>query len=145
MSNVELEAFHAVQLHSYCTKLDIEAKTLEEIVVTQVLPAVMRYQTELAQNINAMRSIDMVQNTRLQVDLVKRININVEAIQSGLKRMHEAHHRAHLADEIRIEAGIFCHEVKPEMDNIRTAVDDLESIVDDQYWPLVKYRELLFV
>lgn len=145
MSNVELEAFHAVQLHSYCTKLDIEAKTLEEIVVTQVLPAVMRYQTELAQNINALRSIDMVQSARTQVDLVKRIVANVEAIQIGMKKMHEAYERAHHATDIRVEAGIFCHEVKPQMDAIRDAVDDLEAIVDDQQWPLVKYRELLFI
>jgi len=145
MSNVELEAFHAVQLHSYCTKLDIEAKTLEEIVVTQVLPAVMRYQTELAGNINALRSIDMVQSARVQVDLVKRIVANIDAIQSGLKKMHDAYDRAHHAADIRAEAGIFCHEVKPQMDAIRNAVDDLESIVDDQQWPLVKYRELLFI
>ncbi len=145
MSKVELEAFHAVQLHSYCTKLDIEAKSLEEIVVTQVLPAVMRYQTELAENIAALRSIDMVQSARLQVDLVKRIVANVEAIQGGLKKMHEAYERAHHAGDIRSEAGIFCHEVKPQMDAIRDAVDDLEAIVDDQQWPLVKYRELLFV
>jgi glutamine synthetase len=145
MSKVELEAFHAVQLHSYCTKLDIEAKTLEEIVVTQVLPAVMRYQTELASNIAALRSIDMVQSARTQVDLVKRIVANVDTIQNGLKKMHEAYERAHHASDIRAEAGIFCHEVKPQMDAIRDAVDDLESVVDDQQWPLVKYRELLFI
>jgi glutamine synthetase len=148
MSNVELEAFHLVQLHSYCTKLDIEAKTLEEIVITQVLPAVMRYQTELAANINALRSIDMVQGARTQVDLMKRIVANIEAIQTGLKKMHEAHdraHQAHNSDDLRTEAGILCHEVKPQMDAIRDAVDDLESIVDDQQWPLVKYRELLFI
>ncbi len=148
MSNVELEAFHLVQLHSYCTKLDIEAKTLEEIVITQVLPAVMRYQTELATNINALRSIDMVQGARTQVDLMKRIIANIDAIQAGLMKMHEAHeraHNAHHADDLRAEAGILCHEVKPQMDAIRDAVDDLESIVDDQQWPLVKYRELLFI
>lgn len=145
MRKVELEAFHAVQLHAYCTKLDIEAKTLEEIVVTQILPAVVRYQTEVASNIAALRSIDMVQSARMQVDLIKRIATNIEAVQNGLKKMHEAYERAHQAADIRSEAGIFCHEVKPQMDYIRNAVDDLEAIVDDQYWPLVKYREILFV
>ena len=46
---------------------------------------------------------------------------------------------------VREEAEILCHKAKPQMDHIRDAVDDLEAIVDDQYWPLVKYRELLFV
>ena len=145
MSPVELEAFHAVQLHVYCTKLDIEAKTLEEIVVTQVLPAVMRYQTELAQNIAALRAIDMVQSARTQIDLLKRIIANVDTIQNGLQKMQSAYNRAHEVHDIRKEAGIFCHEVKPEMEIIRAAVDDLESLVDDQCWPLVKYRELLFI
>lgn len=145
MSPVELEAFHAVQLHVYCTKLDIEAKTLEEIVVTQVLPVVMRYQTELAQNIAALRAIDMVQSARIQVDLLKRLIANVETIQSGLQKMQAAYEKAHEVNDIRKEAGIFCHEVKSEMEAIRVAVDDLEGLVDDQYWPLVKYRELLFI
>jgi glutamine synthetase len=69
----------------------------------------------------------------------------VDTIQNGLKKMHEAYERAHHASDIRAEAGIFCHEVKPQMDAIRDAVDDLESVVDDQQWPLVKYRELLFI
>jgi glutamine synthetase len=145
MSKVELEAFHAVQLHSYCTKLDIEAKTLEEIVMTQVLPSVLAYQTELANNVSALRSIDMVQSTSLQVDLLKRIAANVEAIQVGMKRLQEAYDRAHHAADIRSKAGVFCHEVRPQMDAVRAAVDDLEAVVDDQKWPLVKYRELLFV
>jgi glutamine synthetase len=145
MGKLELDAFFNVQLHSYCTKLDIEAKTLEEIVVTQILPAVLRYQTELANNISALRAIDMVQSARVQIDLLKRVVSNVEAVQAGLKKMHEAYERAHHAANIREEAGVFCHEVKPQMEAIRVAVDDLESIVDDQHWPLVKYRELLFI
>lgn len=145
MNATELDAFYNVQLHAYCTKLDIEAKALEEMVVSQVLPAVLRYQTELANNINALRSIDMVQSARLQLDLLKRIVGDVEAINAGLKAMQTAYDNAHHADGIRAEADIFCHQVKPQMEAIRAAVDDLEAVVDDQYWPLVKYRELLFV
>ncbi|MBL7804332.1 MAG: glutamine synthetase III [Saprospiraceae bacterium] len=145
MNATELDAFYNVQLHAYCTKLDIEAKSLEELVVSQVLPAVLRYQTELANNISALRSIDMVQSARLQVDLLKRIVADVEAINAGLKAMQTAYDNAHNAGDIRAEADIFCHQVRPQMEAIRAAVDDLEAVVDDQYWPLVKYRELLFV
>ncbi len=145
MNATELDAFYNVQLHAYCTKLDIEAKSLEELVVSQVLPAVLRYQTELANNVSALRSIDMVQSARLQVDLLKRIVADVEAINAGLKAMQTAYDNAHNAGDIRAEADIFCHQVRPQMEAIRAAVDDLEAVVDDQYWPLVKYRELLFV
>lgn len=144
MNNVELEAYHAVQLHAYCTKLNIEARSLDEIIQTMVMPSVVRYQTELAANIAAMREIDMEEGIGYQKDTLKRIVKNANAIREGLEKMHKALHKAHEAENIREEAGIFCHKVKPQMDVIREAADELESLVDDQYWPLVKYREMLF-
>ena len=145
MNKVELEAFYAVQLHSYCTKLSIEAKTLEEIVHSMVMPAVIRYQTELADNIGAMKEIDMDDAIGYQKDALKRVVKNSNAIREGLEKLHKALEKAHEADDVRAEADVLCHKARPQMDNIRDAVDDLEAIVDDQYWPLVKYRELLFV
>ena len=145
MNKVELEAFHAVQLHAYCTKLSIEAKSLEEIVHSMVMPAAIRYQTELADNIGAMREIDMDDSIGYQKDTLKRVVRNIADIREGLEKLHKALEKAHEADDIRDEADILCHKARPQMENIREAVDDLEAIVDDQYWPLVKYRELLFV
>jgi len=145
MNKVELEAFHLVQLHSYCTKLNIEAKSLEEIVHSMVMPAVVRYQTELADNIGAMKEIDMDDAIGYQKDVLKRVVRNVTEIRDGLDKLHKAFEKAHVATGVREEADILCHKVRPQMDKIREAVDDLETFVDDQYWPLVKYRELLFV
>lgn len=145
MNKVELEAFHTVQLHSYCTKLSIEAKALEEIVHSMVMPAVIRYQTELADNIGAMKEIDMDDAIGYQKDALKRVVKNASAIREGLEKLHKALEKSHEAENVREEAEILCHKAKPQMDHIRDAVDDLEAIVDDQYWPLVKYRELLFV
>jgi glutamine synthetase len=145
MNQVELEAFHAVQLHSYITKLDIESKTLEELINTYVVPATLRYQKELADNVASLRSIDMVQSAKLQMDLLKQITSNLEALYGSLKKMKEAYEKVHHAGSLREEADVFCHQVKPQMESLREAADNLESLVDDQYWPLVKYRELLFV
>jgi glutamine synthetase len=145
MNKVELEAYHAVQLHAYCTKLSIEAKSLEEIVHSMVMPAAIRYQTELADNIAAMKEIDMDDAIGYQKDMLKRVVRNIADIREGLEKLHKALEKAHEAGDVREEADILCHKAKPQMDNIREAVDDLEAVVDDQYWPLVKYRELLFV
>jgi glutamine synthetase len=144
MSESELEAFHNVQLHAYCTKLDIEAKTLIEMLHSMVMPAVLRYQTELADNIAALRALDMDDAAAYQKDKMRSIVTNIQTIKTGLETMQGSLDKAHHADGIREEANILCHEVKPQMDIIRTAVDELEGLVDDQYWPLVKYRELLF-
>jgi glutamine synthetase len=144
MNAVELDAFYNVQLHGYVTKLDIEAKSLEEIVHSIVMPAVLRYQTELAQNIAAMKAIGMEDAVEYQKGVLNTLIENVDVVRKGLKKLDKGYHEAHKADNIREEAEIFCQTIKPEMDRIRSAVDALESIVDDQYWPLVKYRELLF-
>ena len=141
----ELDAFLNVQLHAYCTKLDIEAKTLAELVDSFVMPAVLRYQTELAENIAALKSIGLEDAAGYQKDVLTRIVKNVATVRNGLQKLHAALEQAHHADALREEAGVLCNAVKPQMDVVREAVDDLESIVDDQYWPLVKYRELLFV
>jgi glutamine synthetase len=145
MNKVELEAFHAVQLHAYCTKLSIEAKSLEEIVHSMVMPAAVRYQTELADNIGSMKEIGMDDAIGYQKDALKRVAKDINAIREGLEKLHKALEKAHETDNVREEADILCHKVRPQMENIREAADDLEAIVDDQYWPLVKYRELLFV
>ncbi len=145
MNKVELEAFHAVQLHAYCTKLSIEAKSLEEIVHSMVMPAVVRYQTELAANIGAMKEIGMEDAAGYQKDTLKRVIRDMTDVREGLEKLHKALEKAHAADSVRDEADILCHKVRPQMDKIREAVDNLETFVDDQYWPLVKYRELLFV
>jgi glutamine synthetase len=145
MGKVELEAYHNVQLHTYCTKLSIEAKALEEVVQSMVMPAVLRFQTELADNIAAMKAIDLEDEVDYQEATLKSVVKDVKAIKKGLDRMHKAFEKAHEAEDVRAEAEILCNEVRPQMDAIRAAVDDLEGVVDDQYWPLVKYRELLFL
>lgn len=145
MNRVELDAYYAVQLHIYCTKLSIEAKSLEDIVQSMVLPAALRYQTELAQNIAALQAIGMDNAVAGQKETLKSMIKSIETINEGLEKLDKQLHKAHEAGDVREEAEILCNKVKPQMDNIRKGADELEAIVDDQYWPLVKYRELLFV
>jgi hypothetical protein len=76
---------------------------------------------ELAENIAAMRAIDMLSSAKLQIELIKRVNTNVEAIHAGMKSLHEAYEKAHHADSLRAEADIFCHAVRPQMEAIRAA------------------------
>lgn len=141
----ELEAYHAVQLHNYVTKLSIEASTLAELVTAHIIPAVLRQQTELAQNIAALKAIGMDDAIDMQKDTLKRMVKNLSTINTALEKLEKGIEKAHHADDVRGEADIFCNKVKPQMDAVREAVDDLEGMVDDQYWPLVKYRELLRV
>lgn len=145
MNKKELEAFHLVQLHNYVTKLNIEANTLLELTKSFVLPAVLRQQTELAQNVAALKAIGMEDAADPQKDLLKSLTKHIGEIREATQKMEKALDKAHHADSVRDEADIFCNKVKVQMETIREATDELESMVDDQYWPLVKYRELLRV
>jgi len=145
MSHDEVDAYHAVQLHIYNTRMHIEAEALEEMVHAMIMPAVLRYQTELARNIAAMREINMEDAIGYQKDKLKRLVKLVDAVREGLDKMQKALDKAHHAEAIKEEAVILCHKVRPQMDHIREAVDELEAVVDDQHWPLVKYRELLSI
>lgn len=145
MNKKELEAYYQVQLHAYVTKLDIESKTLEELINSYVLPVSMRFQKELADNVASLRAIDMAPESKMQMELLRRVSDDITAIHTGLKLLHKAYEKALHADSLRAEADVFCHQVIPLMEAIRDAADDLEAVVDDQYWPLVKYREMLFI
>lgn len=145
MNAKELDAFFNVQLHNYVTKLNIEAATLAELVTSHIIPAVLRQQTELAQNVAALKAIGLDDAVGMQKDTLKRMVKNLADVKEGLEKMEKAIEKAHHADGVREEAEILCKKVKPQMEAIREAVDDLEGVVDDQYWPLVKYRELLRV
>jgi glutamine synthetase len=145
LSKKELEALLIVQLHAYCTKLDIEAKTLIEMVQTLVIPAVTRYQTELAQNFLTLKQVGAEDAAGLQRDILQQIHQHLGTIREGLAKLRAAQARAHEEKNLMAEARLFCYEVKPQMERIREAADELEGIVDDRYWPLVKYRELLFI
>lgn len=144
LSKKELDAVLNVQLHAYCTKLDIEAKTLTEMVQTLVVPAVVRYQTELAQNLAILKQAGLEESAELQRETLKQIAQHLGVIREGLQALQAAQAKAHAAKDLLTEARLYCEEVKAHMERIRHAADELEGIVDDQYWPLVKYRELLF-
>jgi glutamine synthetase len=92
-----------------------------------------------------MKAIDMDEDLGYQKSTLKSVVKNINAVKEGLDKMHKALEKAHEADGVREEANILCNKVKPQMEAIREAVDELEGVVDDQYWPLVKYRELLFL
>jgi glutamine synthetase len=143
-SKVELDAYHNVQLHAYVTRIQIEANTLEEMMRTMVLPVAMRFQSELADALVSLANVDMGKFATYQSKTLKSISEGIEAIYAQLEQLDAAFNTLHHQDGIRAEAEVCCAQIRPIMDEIRVHCDALEGAIDDQYWPLVKYRELLF-
>jgi len=142
----ELEAHYEVMCENYILKLQIESRTLGEMVINHVLPAAIGYQTEVAGNVANLKEIGLDESHySAQMDLIKRISEQMSVINVKVQEMTEARRKANENDHAPDMAKAYCYDVKPLMEEIRVAADRLEYLVDDQVWPLVKYRELMFV
>ncbi|MCB0556817.1 MAG: glutamine synthetase III [Phaeodactylibacter sp.] len=142
----ELHAHYDVMCESYILKLQIESRTMGEMVINHILPAAVNYQTTLTQNILQLKEVGMPESTyAAQLDLVKRISGNLNKMKENVEAMTEARKKANEVEDPTDKAKAYCFEVKPLMEAIRTYADRLEYLVDDREWPMVKYRELMFV
>jgi glutamine synthetase len=142
----ELEAHYEVMCENYILKLQIESRTMGEMVINHVLPAAIGYQTEVAGNVANLKEIGLDESHySAQMDLIKRISEQMNIINVKVQEMTEARRKANENNHAPDMAKAYCYDVKPLMEEIRIAADRLEYLVDDQVWPLVKYRELMFV
>ncbi|MCO6461616.1 MAG: glutamine synthetase III [Saprospiraceae bacterium] len=141
----EQEAHYAVMFENYNLKLDIESKVLADLCKSYILPACYAYQTKIANNIFALKQLDLPSDSfASQSNLLKELSDHINLVASKTGELEEAIHSAHQQPDFETEAKAFCHHVKPLMESIRLSVDYLEGIVEDNLWPLAKYREMMF-
>lgn len=142
----ELDAHYDVMYENYTLKLQIESRTMGEMVINHVLPVAFRYQASLAQAVKNLKDIGSSESTyRTQLELIQRLAENINAIQDAVAQMTEARKQANELDHAEAKAEFYCDKVRPMMETIRLHADRLEYLIDDQEWPLVKYREMMFV
>lgn len=145
-SEKEIEAHYEVMCENYILKLQIESRTLGELVINHILPVAIRYQTTLADNIQQLMAIDLNKSAyATQLDLVKKISKNINDIQKEVEKMTTARKKANALEHAPDTAKAYCEKVRPFIESIRLHCDRLEYLVDDQEWPLVKYREMMFI
>ncbi|WP_442985469.1 glutamine synthetase III family protein [Saprospira sp. CCB-QB6] len=145
LSEEELEAHLEVRLESYALQLQIESRILAEMVVNQVIPAAVRYQNSLAQNALQLKQLGLDETSyAAQKELLAELSEGISALKTKAYAMKQIRVKAS-AQETEEMAHTYCNEVKPLMDEIRTVSDHLEGLVDDQEWPFLKYREMMFM
>lgn len=145
-SERELIARYDIMNHSYVLKIDIEAKTLADLATSVIVPAALDYLNTLITNIKGLKDIGVAATaTKAQKDLATQIAGHINKIQEGVAKLEAAMATAHKAKSVSDEAKAYCDKVKPTFDLIRAEIDALELIVDDNVWPLPKYREMLFI
>jgi len=144
MSAIELEARNEIQHENYILKLQIEARLISELAMTQVIPAALKYQNKMITNANGLKDLG------LSIDhitaVLEKVNNQMSTIQTAVAEMNKERGRVNDIENSRERAIAYCDSIKGKyFDKIRNAVDKLEVILDDEDWPLLKYREMLFL
>ncbi len=148
-SAVELAARNEVKWEMYTKKVQIEARVLGDLALNHVIPVATRYQSILLDNISKMRDIftsskaDAMSMT--EVESVEKLAEHMRVIRERVAKMVDARRVANRIQNEREKAVAYHDTVVPEMDVIRYHIDKLELMVDNEMWPLPKYRELLFI
>jgi glutamine synthetase len=141
LSKRELESRRDIYLEQYCKAVRTEAKLAVELSKTAIWPAAMRYQGELAGTLANLKAID---HTVKPTPVLERITALMTELH--LKTEELSHTLEHHADGgLLEEATHFCQKVLPAIQAVRVVVDELETIVADDLWPLPTYQEMLFI
>jgi glutamine synthetase len=143
----ELEARHEIELEKYIKKVQIEARIMGELCTSHILPAAIKYQNTLIQNIKGLKEIGLPESSYAnQKQILGRLSEHVNAVSDLVEKMIEAHKAANNLSNTRDKAVAYCETIKEAFfDDIRYHVDKLELLVDDKEWVLPKYREILFL
>ena len=147
MNKVEIEARYDIEIEEYVHIIQIEGRTLGDIARNHVIPTAVKYQNILIDNVKGLKEIygkDFKKFASEQLLLISEISKRIEAINSGVTKMTNERKKANSINDTTKKAKVYCSKVKPLFHDIRYHCDKLELLIDDELWPLAKYRELLF-
>lgn len=144
-TEVELGARHEILLEDYIKKIQIESRIMGDLAVNHVIPTAVAYQNKLIQNIRGLKELGLEDEyTQTTLEAIKKMSRHITTIQRSVDEMIEARKVANKVEDARERAIMYREQVFSYFDTIRYSVDKLELMVDDEDWPLVKYRELMF-
>lgn len=147
-TDVELEARNEVKWEMYTKKLQIEARVLGDLAINHIIPVATRYQSLLLDNVMKIKSIFDGDDSGLaeqEKETIRKIAKHMYVIKDEVTKMVNARKDANKVENEREKAILYHDTVKPCMDVVRYHIDKLELMVDNEMWPLPKYRELLFI
>ena len=144
LSKVELEARTEVKWETYTKKIQIEGRVLGDLTMNHIVPIASKYEALLLDKVYKMSQIPGL-NASADIALIKKIQYHTAEIQRLTGEMIDARKKANKIEQMREKAIAYHDTVSVFFDEIRRHIDKLEEIVDDQMWPLPKYRELLFL
>ncbi len=148
MTEREQHARYDIYLETYTKKIQIESRVMGDLVLNHIIPTAINYQSSLIENVRGLKEImiaaDFKKNAQIQLEMISEISEHIFVIKTKVDEMTEARKKANAISNVKKQAVDYCEKVKSYFDIIRYHVDKLELLIDDESWPLPKYRELLF-
>ena len=148
LSPRELEARREIEFENYVLKIQIESRLMGDITQNYFTPAAIEYQNKLIQNVQGLLQILGEKNGRIaakaQIEIIERISLHLNKMRVAAEKMLEQRKVANKIEHAEEKAMAYCDNVKAYFDEIRYHADKLELLVEDELWPLPKFRELLF-
>jgi glutamine synthetase len=145
-SERELEARTEIYFEDYVKKVQIESRVIGDLALNHIIPTAVNYQNKLIVNAKGLKDLGLGEESyKASLDTIREISERLTIIKTQVDEMTEARKVANNLEHADARAQAYCDDVKPFFDVIRYQVDKLELIVDDEDWPLAKYRELLFL
>jgi glutamine synthetase len=148
-NDIEMEARNEVRNDLYVKKVQIESRVLSDLAMNHILPTVIEYQAMLIDSTQGMKNLYSDEEYQVlaarRLKLIKEISKHIGSIEDSVNEMIEARKKANAIEDAREKAIAYATIIFPYFDQIRYHIDKLELIVDNEKWPLPKYRELLFI
>jgi len=149
MNGKELNARYEIKMEKYIKKIQIESRVMGDLAINHILPTAIEYQNRLIENAKGLKDVldqkSYVKLSKNQLNSIKEISNHIAAIKEDVEKMISARKGANRIEDLHEQALAYKNNVLIFFDTIRHHVDKLELLVDDEIWPLPKYRELLFV
>ena len=149
MTEAELNARLEIKQETYTKKIQIEARIFGDLCLNHIIPVAKRYQSQLIDNVHKVKGIfeaaEAAEITADDLDIIRQISQHCSFVTKNVEALVEARRVANKLEDEREKAIAYHDTVAPLLESIRYHIDKLELIVDDELWPLPKYRELLFI
>jgi glutamine synthetase len=143
-TETELKSRAEIEYEIYAKKLNIEAKTMRDIIRKQVIPAVIGYTTTLATSITAVKAAGVGADVSTQSEMLKEVSARLAETKDALVALEKVNDEAN-ACESQVERALYFRDhVVPAMANLRRPVDELEMLVDKSAWPMPSYGDMIF-
>ncbi|WP_073000368.1 glutamine synthetase III family protein [Mariniphaga anaerophila] len=149
LNKSELHGRVEVEYEKFILKVQIEARVLGDLAINHIVPTAVEYQSRLLDNVKKLKEVfsdeEFAELAGSRLDLIKDVGRHISFIKAKGKELIEARKKANVIEDAIERARAYDETIRPYLEEIRYHIDKLELIVDNEIWPLAKYRELLFI